>query len=35
LTLTANHVTGLFWLSIVIVPALVLGAGAYTWWRRR
>jgi ABC-type uncharacterized transport system involved in gliding motility auxiliary subunit len=35
LTMTANHITGLFWLSIVLVPAVVLGAGIYTWWRRR
>jgi ABC-type uncharacterized transport system involved in gliding motility auxiliary subunit len=35
LTMTANHVQGLFWLSMLIVPALVLGAGVYTWWRRR
>ena len=35
LTMTANHVTGVFWLSIVLVPAIVLGAGVYTWWRRR
>ena len=35
LTMTANHVRGMFWLSIVLVPALVLGTGVYTWWRRR
>jgi ABC-type uncharacterized transport system involved in gliding motility auxiliary subunit len=35
LTMTANHVRGLFFLSIVIIPALVLGSGIYTWWRRR
>jgi ABC-type uncharacterized transport system involved in gliding motility auxiliary subunit len=35
LTMTANHITGMFWLSIVLVPAAVLGAGIYTWWRRR
>ena len=35
LTMTANHATGVFWLSIVLVPAVVLGAGIYTWWRRR
>jgi ABC-type uncharacterized transport system involved in gliding motility auxiliary subunit len=35
LTMTANHVTGVFWLSLVLVPAAVLGAGVYTWWRRR
>lgn len=35
LTMTANQVTAMAWMSIVIVPALVLGAGVYTWWRRR
>ena len=35
LTMTANHITGLFWLSIVLIPAIVLGTGIYTWWRRR
>ena len=35
LTMTANHITGLFWLSIVLVPAVVLGTGVYAWWRRR
>jgi ABC-type uncharacterized transport system involved in gliding motility auxiliary subunit len=35
LTMTANHITGVFWLSIVLVPAIVLGAGIFTWWRRR
>jgi ABC-type uncharacterized transport system involved in gliding motility auxiliary subunit len=35
LTMTANHITGLFWLSIVLVPAIVLGSGVYAWWRRR
>ena len=35
LTLTANQVNGLFWLSLVVVPAAVLGAGILGWWRRR
>jgi ABC-type uncharacterized transport system involved in gliding motility auxiliary subunit len=35
LTMTANHVMGVLWMSLVIVPALVLGAGVVTWWRRR
>ena len=35
LTLTANALTGMFWLSIFIIPAVVLTAGIYTWWRRR
>jgi len=35
LTLTANTQFGIFWLSIVFIPAAVLGAGVFTWWRRR
>ena len=35
LTMTANHMNAIAWMSIVVVPALVLGAGVWTWWRRR
>jgi len=35
LTLTARSVTGIFWLSLLGVPAAVLGTGVYAWWRRR
>jgi ABC-type uncharacterized transport system involved in gliding motility auxiliary subunit len=35
LTLTANKSAAVFWLSIFIIPAVVLGTGVYTWWRRR
>ena len=35
LTMTANHITAMFWLSVVLIPAAVLGAGIFTWWRRR
>jgi len=35
LTLTANKTAAMFWLSIFIIPAAVLGAGFFTWWRRR
>ena len=35
LTMTANHMMGVLWMSLVIVPALVIGAGVFTWWRRR
>jgi len=35
LTMTANHVMGVLWMSLVIVPALVIGAGVLAWWRRR
>ena len=34
-TLTANQQTGVFWLSLLFIPAAVFGAGVYTWWRRR
>ncbi len=35
LTMTANHVMGVLWMSLVVVPALVIGAGVLAWWRRR
>jgi ABC-type uncharacterized transport system involved in gliding motility auxiliary subunit len=35
LTMTARTMDGAFWLSIVVIPAAVLGAGVYSWWRRR
>ncbi len=34
-TLTARQQSGIFWLSLVLIPACVFGAGVYTWWRRR
>jgi ABC-type uncharacterized transport system involved in gliding motility auxiliary subunit len=35
LTLSSAQITMMFWLSIVLVPAAVLGTGVYSWWRRR
>ena len=35
ITLTANTSVGMFWITIVVIPAIVLGAGVFTWWRRR
>ena len=35
LTVPANYMAGIFWLSLVVIPAGVLGTGIYTWWRRR
>lgn len=35
LTMTAAQVMNMFWLSIVVIPACVFGAGIYTWSRRR
>jgi len=35
ITLTENLRAGLFWLTIVIIPLGVFGAGMFSWWRRR
>jgi ABC-type uncharacterized transport system involved in gliding motility auxiliary subunit len=35
LTLTASQLTGLFWLSLLVVPATVFGVGVFAWSRRR
>jgi len=35
LTLTANVRSALFLMSIFVIPAMVLGAGVFSWWRRR
>jgi ABC-type uncharacterized transport system involved in gliding motility auxiliary subunit len=35
LSLTADAAQRIFWLSIVIIPGLILAAGVQTWWRRR
>jgi ABC-type uncharacterized transport system involved in gliding motility auxiliary subunit len=35
ITMTAMQQTGVFWLSLLFIPAGVLGAGVYTWSRRR
>ena len=35
ITLTANKSAGMFWMPIVFIPAIVLGAGVFSWWRRR
>jgi ABC-type uncharacterized transport system involved in gliding motility auxiliary subunit len=34
-TLTAGQQSAVFWLSLLIIPAASLGAGVYTWSRRR
>jgi ABC-type uncharacterized transport system involved in gliding motility auxiliary subunit len=34
-TMTPRQQTGVFWASIVVMPALVFLTGIYTWWRRR
>jgi len=35
LTLTADQETRIFYLTVLIVPGLILLAGVQTWWRRR
>jgi ABC-type uncharacterized transport system involved in gliding motility auxiliary subunit len=35
LSLTADAAQRIFWLSILIIPGLILAAGVQTWWRRR
>ncbi|MBI2835560.1 MAG: GldG family protein [Acidobacteria bacterium] len=35
ITLTADQQRRIFWLSVFIIPGLVLGTGIYAWWRRR
>lgn len=35
ITLTAGQQQRIFWLSLLFLPGVVLGAGIYTWWRRR
>jgi ABC-type uncharacterized transport system involved in gliding motility auxiliary subunit len=35
LTLTRDQQTRIFWLTVLIIPGLILFAGVQTWWRRR
>jgi len=35
LTLTENKTMAILLLSIFVIPGAVLGAGVYSWWRRR
>ena len=35
ITLTAEQQTRIFWITIFIIPGLILLAGVQTWWRRR
>ena len=35
ITLTENARTGIFWLTIAVIPLAVLGAGVLSWMRRR
>ena len=35
ITLTADQERRIFWLTVLIIPGLLLAAGVHTWWRRR
>jgi ABC-type uncharacterized transport system involved in gliding motility auxiliary subunit len=34
-TLTADQERRIFWITVLIIPGLILFAGIQTWWRRR
>jgi len=35
LTMTARQTAAMFWMSVLVIPAIVFGTGVYTWWRKR
>lgn len=35
ITMTAAQERNVFWLSLLVLPAAIIGLGIYTWWRRR
>jgi gliding motility-associatede transport system auxiliary component len=35
ITLTADQMRRVFWVTVLIIPGLILFAGVQTWWRRR
>jgi ABC-type uncharacterized transport system involved in gliding motility auxiliary subunit len=35
ITLTADQERRIFWLTVLIIPGLILTLGVQTWWRRR
>ena len=35
ITLTADQQERIFWLTVFIIPGLILLGGVHTWWRRR
>ena len=35
ITLTADQQIRINWLSLLMIPGVILGTGVYTWWRRR
>ena len=35
ITLTADQQARVYWLSLLLLPGFIAGAGIYTWWGRR
>jgi ABC-type uncharacterized transport system involved in gliding motility auxiliary subunit len=35
LTLNANQQRNIAWISLLLLPGIILGSGIYTWWQRR
>jgi ABC-type uncharacterized transport system involved in gliding motility auxiliary subunit len=35
LSLTSDQLTRIFWLTVLIIPGLIILTGVQTWWRRR
>ena len=35
ITLTSDQQQRIFWVTVLIIPGLILLAGVHTWWRRR
>ena len=35
LTMTAQQTMATFWMSLLVIPAIVFGTGVYTWWKKR
>ena len=35
ITMTADQQRRVAWLSMLVIPGLILGSGVYTWWQRR
>jgi ABC-type uncharacterized transport system involved in gliding motility auxiliary subunit len=35
ITLTSAQQTNIVWLSLAIIPLIVIGSGVFSWWRRR